>query len=130
MSEDIFLRALRQNPDPHKQYSEDTFIESLLLLEDMCVSVNKKHLKKMGLISLECDRDSVIDIDILREKQYDVNALQIYVAAQIRLLINHQRLTYDSVIEHVWSGNGGLLFLDAQGGTGKTFLLNLILAKI
>jgi len=25
---------------------------------------------------------------------------------------------------------GGILFLDAPGGTGKTFLVNLILAKI
>ncbi|GFV31367.1 ATP-dependent DNA helicase [Trichonephila clavipes] len=35
-----------------------------------------------------------------------------------------------TVMEHVRSGNGGYLFLDAQGGNGKTFLLNLILAKI
>ena len=26
--------------------------------------------------------------------------------------------------------NGGMLFLDAPGGTGKTFLINLILAKL
>lgn len=28
------------------------------------------------------------------------------------------------------SGNGGIIFLDAPGGTGKTFLLNLILAAV
>ncbi|KIH47496.1 hypothetical protein ANCDUO_22442 [Ancylostoma duodenale] len=28
------------------------------------------------------------------------------------------------------SGNGGLLFLDAPGGTGKTFLINLLLAEV
>ena len=31
----------------------------------------------------------------------------------------------------VIDGNeGGMLFLDAPGGTGKTFLINLILAKL
>ena len=28
------------------------------------------------------------------------------------------------------SGSGGFIFLDAPGGTGKTFLLNTILAKV
>ncbi|KIH46987.1 hypothetical protein ANCDUO_22957 [Ancylostoma duodenale] len=28
------------------------------------------------------------------------------------------------------NGNGGLLFLDAPGGTGKTFLINLLLAEV
>ncbi|UYV67664.1 hypothetical protein LAZ67_5001520 [Cordylochernes scorpioides] len=37
---------------------------------------------------------------------------------------------HKEITEHVRTGNGGLLFLDAPGGTGKTFLLNLILAEI
>ncbi|UYV72409.1 hypothetical protein LAZ67_9002987 [Cordylochernes scorpioides] len=45
-------------------------------------------------------------------------------------LTNEQNLAYNTVTEHVRTGNGGLLFLDAPGGTGKTFLLNLILAEI
>lgn len=31
---------------------------------------------------------------------------------------------------HVRDGNGGLIFLNASGGTGKTLLLNLVLAEI
>lgn len=37
---------------------------------------------------------------------------------------------YDRVIDQVNRENGGILFLDAPGGTGKTFLLNLILASV
>jgi hypothetical protein len=33
-------------------------------------------------------------------------------------------------MESVERGNGGLFFLDAPGGTGKTFLINLLLAEI
>ena len=83
----------------------------------------------MGLFSPGPGRNNVVDLDVLREKQCDIDALQIYVKAQKRLLTNDQRLTYTSVIEHVQDGNGGLIFLDAPGGTGKTFLLNLILAE-
>ncbi|GFV31368.1 uncharacterized protein TNCV_3819701 [Trichonephila clavipes] len=86
MSEDIFLRAHRQNPDLDVQYSEDIFIESLILLEEMCVSINKKTPNHLGLFSPVCGKDSVVDIDILREKQYDINALQIYVLGSDKAL--------------------------------------------
>jgi hypothetical protein len=36
---------------------------------------------------------------------------------------------YKSVLHTIDNGNGGLIFLDAPGGTGKTFLLNLLPVK-
>lgn len=33
-------------------------------------------------------------------------------------------------MQRIYNGEGGLFFLDAPGGTGKTFLLNLLLAQI
>jgi PIF1-like helicase/Helitron helicase-like domain at N-terminus len=44
---------------------------------------------------------------------------------------NHQqRIIFDSIISAVESGNGGLFFIDGPGGTGKTFVENLILARV
>ncbi|GBO03318.1 hypothetical protein AVEN_42485-1 [Araneus ventricosus] len=37
---------------------------------------------------------------------------------------------FDNVLKPVESGEGGLYFLDAPGGTGKTFLLNILLVQI
>lgn len=129
LSEDILLRARTDNSGLDVDYSEGIFNEALISLEDMCISINNKKLNQLGLFSPERNRNAV-DRDILREKQYDVGALQVYVEAQKTLLTTDQRLAYDTVIEYVRGGNGGLLFLDAPGGTGKTFLLNLILAEI
>jgi len=92
--------------------------------------INNKILNQLGLFSLERDRNNVVGRDTLREKQYDIDALQIYIEAQKRLLTNDQRLAYDTVMKHIRGGNGGLLFLDAPGGTEKKFLLNLIFAEI
>ncbi|XP_044597781.1 uncharacterized protein LOC123274285, partial [Cotesia glomerata] len=72
----------------------------------------------------------VVDRDVLREKQYDLEVLQNYVETHKKLLTNDQRLAFNLVMEYIQKGNGGLLFLDAPGGTGKTFLLNLILAEV
>ncbi|GFQ69123.1 uncharacterized protein TNCT_193841 [Trichonephila clavata] len=127
MSEDIFPRAHRENPNLDVQYSENIFIESLISLEDMCEYVNiKKHLYQLGLFSPEYNGVNVIDRDILRQKQYDINELKIYVEAQIRILTHDPRLAYDSVMKHVQSGTIGTFFLDTPGGAVNTFLLNLI----
>ena len=46
------------------------------------------------------------------------------------LLTADQREVYDTFCSMIESSEGGMLFLDAPGGTGKTFLINLILAKL
>ena len=45
-------------------------------------------------------------------------------------LVNGQLLAYNSVLKRVSFNEGKIFFLDAPGGTGKTFVTNLILAKI
>lgn len=47
-----------------------------------------------------------------------------------QLLNNEQREAYDLVLHHLSVKKGGIIFIDAPGGTGKTFLINLILAKV
>lgn len=88
-----------------------------------------KHLesetftRKLTGSKLECDRNDVFDRNVgIRENQYyDVDALQDYVEAQKRLLINDQRLTYDIFMEHVRGRNGGLFFLMHQEAQEKYF---------
>ncbi|KAJ8879736.1 hypothetical protein PR048_020344 [Dryococelus australis] len=41
-----------------------------------------------------------------------------------------KELDYDTAASDVHNGEGGLYFLDAPGGKGKTFLLNLFLAQL
>jgi len=48
---------------------------------------------------------------------------------EISLTID-QRSVYESVMSSIESGIGGIYFLHAPGGTGKTFIINLILAKV
>ncbi|XP_055920291.1 uncharacterized protein LOC129951943 [Eupeodes corollae] len=59
---------------------------------------------------------------------YDPNELIQSVQTNVPLLNLKQREVYDTLINAINDGNGGLFFLDAPGGTGKTFLMSLILA--
>lgn len=128
LSEDILHEARRINPDVH--YTDDIFNQGLIQLEDKCISINNKLLSQLGLPAPARGRNDIQDRDVLRERQYDVQQLRAFVETQKGILTNDQRLAYNTVMERVTSKNGGLIFLDAPGGTGKTFLMNLILAEI
>ena len=52
------------------------------------------------------------------------------VISNVPLMTDEQRMIYDRIILAVLEGQGGFFFLDAPGGTGKTFLISLILAEI
>jgi len=45
-------------------------------------------------------------------------------------LVPDQKRAFDRILESVIDRKGGSSFLDAAGETGKTFLLNLILARV
>ena len=45
-------------------------------------------------------------------------------------LVHDQRTADDQIIRSMDIGVGGLFFLEAPGGTGKTFLINLVLDKV
>lgn len=73
---------------------------------------------------------NIIEKDLLRESQYNIDELCAYVETNEIKLTDDQRQAYDYIMEKINSECGGIIFLDAPGGTGKTFLLNLTLAKI
>ncbi|XP_075451164.1 uncharacterized protein LOC142492406 [Ascaphus truei] len=76
--------------------------------------------------------------DILHKAQRDNPSLNVQFSPEIfnevlilkPMLIAQQLNTYENIMEHINNGQGAILFLDAPGGTGKTFLINLLLAEI
>ncbi|XP_075451177.1 uncharacterized protein LOC142492419 [Ascaphus truei] len=130
MSEDILHKAQRHNPSLNVTFSPDIFNEVLILLEDTCLSINNKTLLQLGLEAPQHHHHDVLNTDLMREKQYNISILQEYVATRKPMLIPQQLNTYDNIMQHINNEQGAILFLDAPGGTGKTFLINLLLAEI
>ena len=48
----------------------------------------------------------------------------------LAMFMADQQEVYDCFFSMIDGNEGGMLFLDAPGGTGKTLLINLILAKL
>ncbi|GFX67059.1 ATP-dependent DNA helicase [Trichonephila clavipes] len=130
MSEDILhrLRAANQNPDI--QFTPNVYNEALILIEDICLTIANKALVQLGLTASNRPANNLFDCDLQRETHYDSDELGTFVRKNIPQLILEQRIAYDRIMRAITEQSGGLFFIDAPGGTAKTFLLSLILATI
>lgn len=130
MTEDI-LYAARQS-DPSMDYTPDIFNKSLILIENKVIDMTGKTLTNYGMESPNRDKKNKYDStrDLQRERNYNITELNEYTKKIESLLNSDQRAIYNEVLKKHEAGSHGILFIDAPGGTGKTFLLNLILAKI
>lgn len=72
----------------------------------------------------------IINRELQRETSYNVTDLLSYGQTNEPNLLQEQNNVYDTIMLAVAAQQGGFYFLDAAGGTGKTFLISLILAKI
>lgn len=70
------------------------------------------------------------DQELNREHQYDRDALYESVRNNMPLLNEQQKNLYDTLLQAVNNNTGGIFFLDAPGGGGKTFVISLILATM
>lgn len=71
-----------------------------------------------------------VNNDYIRETSHNRLELDTTARRNELLLNSIQRHVYDQVINSVQLHLGKIFFLDAPGGTGKTFLINLLLAKL
>ncbi|KIH61447.1 hypothetical protein ANCDUO_08283 [Ancylostoma duodenale] len=87
-------------------------------------------LSELGLHGPSRTGSELVQSEVLRERNYNTEELERFVQDNEPLLVPDQRLAYEAIMDMIRNGNGGLFFLDAPGGTGKTFLINLLLAEI
>lgn len=130
MSEDILNKNRKMNRNDDLNYSEEVYNQALISLEDACFMINNKVLNQLGLQSPTRSEINTLDNDFLRETQHNTVELKSYVEYHENLLNSEQLRVYETMLEHITTKQSGIFFLDAPGGTGKTFLLNLILARV
>ena len=105
----------------------------------LCLALIRDLLQKLGsdldtfqLPAPHEEFEPVLDpaTRLIREQQnYNVVELRDRLARHVPTLNQEQRHAYDTLTQAVETGQGGLYFLDGFGGTGKTFVINLVLAK-
>ena len=110
--------------------NDDIFDLALNDLQDKVLSMGCRQLSEYGLPQPQTvDNDRFARV-YRREIDYHQGEQRTYVEYNVPLLTTDQSDVYDCFCSMINSNEGGMLFLDAPGGTGKTFLINLILAKL
>ena len=130
LSEDILAKVRRENPTLEITFNTDIYNKALILLEDKCLAMINKTLIQLGLPAPIRNQQDVLHSDYIREKNYNIEQLKEYIANKKPLLNTDQKNSYKFIMDNIVKQEGGIIFLDAPGGTGKTFLTNLILSEI
>ncbi|GFQ65014.1 ATP-dependent DNA helicase [Trichonephila clavata] len=128
LSEDIMHRVRIQQRNMDLEFSTEILNEALIIIEDKVRSLGGSDLKSVGLP--QPNRDSSTIDDVLREITYNVSELRRFLEENEGKMLPDQREIFQKITDSVFQETGGIFFLDAPGGTGKTFLLNLILEKV
>lgn len=130
MAEDILHRVRTITANPELEFNAEIHNEALISIEDLCKIMSGKMLHELGMPATNRPMHDAFNREFERERQYDRNALSQSVRTMVPLLNQQQKTAYDTLMIAVNDGYGGIFFLDAPGGTGKTFLISLILASI
>ncbi|GFR07671.1 ATP-dependent DNA helicase [Trichonephila clavata] len=125
MTEDFLHQARRNDPTENIEYSDALFNNTLLILEDKILSITGHTLALYGLPEPVHDQPELTSKDVLRETSYDVLTLRAYMAANVPRLTPEQQQAFIAITGMIGSESGGIFFLGAPGGTGKTFLPDL-----
>ena len=111
-------------------FNDDIFNLALNDLQNKVLFMGCSELSEYGLLQPQAVNSNRFARVYHREIDYNQGEQQAYVEHNVPLLTADQQEVFDSFYSISESNQGGMLFLDAPGGTGKTFLINLILAKL
>ncbi|XP_073979946.1 uncharacterized protein [Rhodnius prolixus] len=130
MTDDILYRHRTRCNDLTISFSEAMYNEALIAIEDLCIAIANLPISHFGMGSPNRSASDLLNTDMNRELQYDTVQMASIVSRNVPLLNDEQKIIYDRIMLAVSAGQGGFFFLDAPGGTGKTFLISLLLAEI
>ncbi|GBP32285.1 hypothetical protein EVAR_86117_1 [Eumeta japonica] len=130
MTDDILHQHRIRCHDLTITFSDEMYNEALIAIEDLCIVIANLPLSNFGMNSPNRTASDLMNTEMNRELQYSTVEMAAIVARNVPLMNEEQRTIYDRIMLAVSAGQGGFFFLDAPGGTGKTFVISLILAEI
>ena len=103
---------------------------ALTELQDKLHSIGGRDLSSYGLLQPQTVLVVLerLSREYSRETNYSIVDQEASAESNEPLLTEDQRDVYNYFIGIIEQGEGAFVFVDAPGGTGKTFLINLILA--
>ncbi|XP_044575246.1 uncharacterized protein LOC123259048 [Cotesia glomerata] len=130
MTDDILHQHRTRCNDLAITFSDDMYNEALIAIEDLCIIIANLPLSHFGMNSPNRGATDLMNTEMNHEMQYNTVETAAIVTRNVPLMNEEQRTIYDRIMLALSAGQGGFFFLDVPGGTGKTFLISLMVAKI
>lgn len=112
------------------QIQDKVYNQRLIIIEDSVLPIGGKDLIHYELPQLVRSEINLSNTEYLNQVCYDVEVLKNNVISKEQLLTEDQELIHTKILKSIEIGSGGIFFLDAPGGKGTTYLINLVLANI
>lgn len=132
-----FLLTFRQNIDETASYSEAIYNQAVCAIEDKLLLLGGRSADHYGMPKADHHTTNRLSREYYQETNYDTEQLSTKANDQLQQLTADQKEVYDSFMTLVADRHkltsetdNNMMFVDAPGGTGKTFIINLILATI
>ena len=127
-SEDFLHQEIIRNQESEAVYTPFVYNCALVHIEECVFAFSRQCITSFGLPKPH--RQTALATELQNETSYDKAALSEFLEDNVSKLLPDQLKVYTAVIDNVTSKRGGIFFLDAPGGTGKTFVVKILLAKI
>jgi tRNA(Met) C34 N-acetyltransferase TmcA len=127
MTEDIARRIRKENLNMNMGFTAKIYHEALIVIEDLCLEIANKVVKQLGIPSATRSAAASFKAELRHKQNYNMRDPFSYVQSNIPNLTLEQNEIYHQVMQTVDNGVGEIFFLDAPRGTGKAFLITLIL---
>ncbi|GBM63107.1 hypothetical protein AVEN_68557-1 [Araneus ventricosus] len=129
MTEGILNELRAENSHIVLNYTDSIYNEALIKIEDKVLQMTGKSLSGVGMLSPSLQHVYNMSREILRELSYDSDLLLNFVTQRESLLNTDKKYINREVLRRYSKSEGAVIFIDAPGGTGKTFLIDVLLAK-
>ena len=124
MSEDLLYEERKTNPTAEEK---DVHNQCLMLIEDKILQIAGKDLSQFPGLPVPNRNVRRLTVEEKRET-YVIQDLENFISENEDKLTDEQQMVHDTILANL--NQGGFWFLDAPGGTGKTFVTKLILAQV
>lgn len=132
--EEMTMDILHSKREAYNQFemtiSDDMLNEALIMVEDQVMKLCDKTIDCFGIQAPLQDTNSILSRRLIEETSYDIPTLTSSIDENVPKLLPDQLAVLTKTMDSIENEKGITIFVDAPGGTGKTFVTNLILAKV
>ena len=141
MAEDILHHTQLRDSTAGIAFNDVIFNEALCQVDELTMQMVGKSIDRLGLKLPQRDGSRNMAREVLRDQSYDTETLRAFFNENKPKLNEKQKTAFGTLqstlrlqhLRHACRGppmDGAIFFLEAPGGTGKTFLITVLLAMV